>query len=119
MINLEGKELSLAATKAAYKALDDKFGQDIVALDISEISILSDYFVIASGGSPTQVKAMADACEEAVAKVGLFLRHSEGRHNSSWYLLDFGQIIVHIFYRDERSFYNLERVWGDAEVVKL
>lgn len=116
---MEGKELSFAAVKAAYKALDDKFGQDIVVLDISKISILSDYFIIASGNSPSQIKAMADACDEAVAKTGLFMAHSEGYHNSSWYLLDFGQIIVHIFYREDRSFYDLERVWSDAEVVRL
>jgi len=115
---LDDKNLSLNAAKAASKALDEKFGQDVVILDISKISIIADYFVIASGNNPAQIQAMTDACEEACAKEGLFLKHSEGRRDSAWCLLDFGSIIVHIFYRDDRGFYNLERVWGDAEVIK-
>jgi ribosome-associated protein len=114
---LDSKEKNYSAARAAHKALDDKFGQDIVTLDISKISILSDFFVIASGNNPSQIKAMADAASEAVEKLGLKLRHTEGSHSSSWFLLDFGGVIIHIFYRDERNFYGLERIWGDAEVV--
>lgn len=110
---------SLLAAKAAHKGLDDKFGKDIVILDIREISILADYFVIASASNPSQMKAMADACEQELFKLGITLNHAEGTSNSSWYLLDFNCVIVHIFSGDDRAFYNLERIWGDAPVIDV
>jgi len=116
---LEKQDLYLRAARAAANALDTKFGQDVVILDITKISVLADYFVIASGNNPSQIQAMTDACEEAIVKEGLNLKHSEGRRDSSWCLLDFGSVIVHIFLKDARNFYDIERVWADADVVKL
>ncbi len=109
----------LDAVKIAYKALDDKFGKDITILNISKLSTLSDYFIIAEGNNPNQVKAMADEVDMQLGKAGIFLKHSEGRNTANWILLDFGDIIVHVFDKESRSFYNLERIWGDAEVLNI
>ncbi len=108
---------SFDGVKAAYKALDDKKGTDINILDIREISVISDYFVIAGGNSPTQLKAMADAVEEELYKVGFRLNHSEGFQTKTWILLDFGDIVVHLFNKEDREFYNIERIWGDAKFI--
>jgi ribosome-associated protein len=104
--------------KAAYKALDDKLAEDINVLDIHEVSVLSDYFLIASGNNPNQLKAMADSVEEALYKSGFRLNHSEGFQTKTWILLDFGDIVVHLFNKEERDFYNIERIWGDAKFIQ-
>lgn len=105
--------------KAAYKGLDDKLAKDIKVLDIREISPIADYFVIASGSNSNQIKAMADSVEEALYKSGFRLNHSEGMQTGSWILLDFGDIIVHLFNDEDREFYSLERIWGDAKEVSI
>lgn len=107
---------SLEGAKLAYAALDDKLATDIRVLDISKISTLSDYFVIASGSNSNQLKAMADAVDEKLFKAGFVLKHTEGiqTHNRNWVLMDFGDIVVHLFHKDDREFYSLERIWGDA-----
>lgn len=102
----------------AAKALEDKFGEDIQILNIGKVSVLADYFIIATGKNPNQLQAMADEVEEKLYKEGLRLRHKEGRNDSGWTLLDFGEIIVHLFDQENRSFYNLERIWSDAEKVE-
>ncbi len=102
----------------AYKALDDKFGKDICIMDISEVSGFTDYFMIAEGSNPNQISAMADNVAFELKKVGIEVRSTEG-YNSGWVLLDFGDLIVHIFDSASRQFYNLERVWGDAKIIKL
>ena len=103
--------------KAAYKGLDDKLAKDIKVLEIKEISPIADYFVIASGNNSNQIKAMADSVEENLYKAGFRLNHSEGMQTGSWILLDFGDIIVHLFNDEDREFYSLERIWGDAKEV--
>jgi ribosome-associated protein len=108
----------LAAVKDVCRALDEKFGRDIVALDIGKVSVIADYFVITEGGSPYQIRALAAAAEEALAKRGVALAHTEGLQTANWALLDFGGIIVHIFDAESRRFYGLERVWHDAEQVE-
>ena len=110
-------DLDLKQLRAAYKALDDKFANDITVLDISRISVMADYFVIASGSNPNQMQAMAGEVERKLYEAGLPLHHVEGAGGTSWILMDFGSIIVHIFDRENRQFYNLERVWGDARAV--
>ena len=110
-------EKLLEAAKAARKALDDKFGLEIKLLDISEISVLSDYFLIATAGNHNQMRAMCDEIEQALYKHGIRLLHSEGTGGGGWALLDFGSIIVHIFDKESRLYYNLERIWGDAAQV--
>ena len=111
------KEKILNAVKAAYKALDDKLAVDIKVLETADITPMADYFIIAGGSNPNQLKAMADAAEEAIYKAGLKLNHSEGMQTKSWLLLDFGEIIVHLFNKEDRDFYNLERIWADARVL--
>lgn len=103
--------------KAAYKALDDKMADDIKVLEIKDISSLADYFVIASGNNPNQLRAMADEVDEQLYKAGFRLKHSEGMSAKNWILMDFGDIVVHLFHKDDRGFYNIERIWGDAKEI--
>ncbi len=110
-------EHSLNAVRHAYSALDDKMAVDVTMLDIHNISVISDYFIIATGNNPNHVKALAEEVSNELAKNGFVIKHSEGYQTSTWILLDFGCIIVHIFNKEDRSFYNLERIWGDAEPV--
>jgi len=112
-----GNDKTRVALAAAYKAMDDKFGRDIVMLDISKISIMADYFIIATAGNQIQLKAIADEVMEKLRKIGVNMRHSEGYQTSKWVLLDFGFIIAHIFLKDERELYNLEHIWNDAERI--
>lgn len=107
-----------SGVKVAYKALDDKLAMDITVLEIAPISVIADYFVIASASNSNQLKAMADNVEEQLYKAGFPLNHSEGiQFNSNWILLDFGDIVVHLFNKDDREFYSIERIWGDAKVI--
>lgn len=103
--------------KTAYKALDDKMATDIRVLDISNVSSVADYFIIANGNNPNQVRAMADSVEEELFKIGVKIDHTEGMNTKKWILLDFGNIVVHIFDKEHRQFYDLERVWGDAPEI--
>ena len=104
------------AVTALREALDTKFGQDIVVMDLRGISTIADYFVIATGSSQPQLAALADTAEETLLAHGLQLSHREGINTGNWVLLDFGSVIVHLFDKENRQFYNLERVWGDAKV---
>ena len=104
----------LQAVQDACLAIDLKFGKDIVALDIRGLTTVADYFIIATAGSLPQFQALTAAAEEAFAKHGYKLRHIEGLQSSNWVLMDFGDIFVHIFDKESRQFYNLERVWGDS-----
>jgi len=117
-IGAEERALQRQAVKAAYTAIDDKFGYDCVVLDVSEVSIMAEYFMIATANSPSQLKAITDAVEEALHKLGIRLRHSEGVQTARWILLDFGGIVVHLFCKEDREYYRLERIWGDAAEVK-
>ena len=99
--------------------MDKKFGQDIIVLDIGNISTLADYFIIATGQNNPQIQTLTDTVEETMHKCGINLRHIEGRRGAEWVLMDFGDIFVHIFNKESRNFYNLERIWGDAAVVNM
>jgi len=112
---MENKELM--AVKELREALDQKFGQEIVTMDLSLISSIADYFVIATAGSTPQMQSLADTAEEVMAKHDIPLRHIEGMRSGEWVLLDFGVIVVHLFDKENRQFYNLERVWGDANII--
>lgn len=96
--------------------LDDKKAVDIVILDISRLTAMADYFVIASGRSELQVKALYDELEEKMEDKGIIARHRDGR-SGRWMVLDYGDIIVHLFHHEERAFYSLERLWADAERI--
>lgn len=112
-------EQSKEMAKLAYKALDDKKGEDIKVIDISQISVLADYFIIANGTSDSQVKALVDSVEEELGKAGYEAKQREGYGLGSWVLLDFGNIIVHVFDRENRLFYDLERIWRDGKYVEV
>ena len=103
--------------QTAWKALDDKFGSDIIVLDIHNISTIADCFIIASGSNASQIKAMTEEAEERLGKLGLRLHHTEGMRTMNWVLMDFGSIVIHIFDKENRSFYNLERIWSDGTII--
>lgn len=105
--------------KLAYEALSAKKGEDIRILDIREVSVISDYFVISTGSNPAQIEAMKDEVDERLGKAGAVLKQIEGNRNSTWILMDYGDIIIHIFSRDDRLFYNLERIWGDGKQIDI
>lgn len=105
--------------RIAYDALSDKKGEDIKIIDITGVSVLADYFIIANGNSDSQVNALVDNVEEELHKAGYHLKQREGRANSSWILLDFGDIIVHVFDKDNRLFYDLERIWKDGKDITV
>lgn len=99
--------------------IDDKKGLDISLLDVQKISSVSDYFIIASGSSSRQVMAIADHVEDGMEKEDYFLKHKEGHRDGKWVLLDFGDIVVHVFDKEQRDFYNLEKLWCDAVITKF
>jgi len=105
--------------KEIAKVLDEKKAMDIVAIKTEEVTIVSDYFVIASGTSNTHVKALADDVEyEIKQRLDIAPEHIEGRA-TGWILLDYGTVIVHLFQHEDREYYNLERLWADASVMDL
>ena len=112
-------EQSKQMAKLAYEALSEKKGEDIRVIDISNVSVLADYFIIANGTNGSQVNALVDSVEEKLGKAGYDVKQREGYGLDSWVLLDFGRIIVHVFDKENRLFYNLERIWSDGKVVDI
>ena len=102
-----------------YKALDEKKAENIKILDISKISIMTDYFIITDGNNQPQVDALVDAAEEALLKAGIKDVKTEGGRNNGWTLIDAGNMIIHIFTKENRDFYDLERIWSDGKPVEL
>ena len=103
----------------AYKALDDKKGEDIKIIDISTVSTIADYFIIANGSNENQVRALVESVEDELAKAGFVVKQREGYGLGNWVLLDFGDIIVHVFDKENRLFYDLERIWRDGKTVNV
>lgn len=103
--------------KAAVAALEDRKAEDVKVIDIREISTVADYFILATGNNQNQIQAMRDACDEALHKAGLHTKQVEGNSNSTWILMDYGDIIIHIFSREDRLFYDLERIWRDGKII--
>lgn len=103
----------------AGKTLSAKKAQDIVIIDIQEKASFADYFVICSGTSERQIRTLVDEVEEALAKEGLFVKSVEGKQSSGWILMDFGDIIVNLFTKEMREKYNIEKIWGDCEFIKV
>ena len=103
----------------ACKAIDDKKGQDIKIIDIHNVSVMADYFVIASGTNSNQVQAIVDNVEEQLGRAGFEAKQIEGNRNSSWILMDYGDVIVHVFDEENRLFYDLERIWRDGKVLEM
>ena len=100
--------------RAAAKALDDKRAKDIVVLKVDEMTVITDYMVIATGYSVPQVKALAENVEDELAKMDLFAKRREGLGEGRWCVLDFGDVMVHIFHEQDREYYQLERLWSDG-----
>ena len=105
--------------RIAWNALNDKKGEDIKIIDITGISVLADYFIIANGTSDSQVNALVDNVEEELHKAGYSLKQREGQASGSWVLLAFGDIIVHVFDKENRLFYDLERIWKDGKITDI
>ncbi len=111
---------SLNMVKIAYDALDDKLAEDIKIIDIRSISVLADYFIIADGNNKNQVQAMVDNVQEELFKAGYEMKQIEVYREGKWILLDFCDIIiVHIFSKENRLFYDLERIWKDGKEVSI
>jgi len=105
--------------KIAVKAADDKRAEDILALNMKGISLIADYFIICHGNSDKQVQAIAKEMKEKAQENGYDVKRIEGFDEARWVLIDLGDVVAHIFHRDERSYYNLERLWGDAPLEDL
>ena len=109
------KELEMV--RHACKTLDEKKALDIKVIDIHEVSVIADYFVIASGSNLNQVQAMVDNVEEQLGRAGYEPKQVEGTRGSNWILMDYGDLIIHVFDEENRLFYDLERIWRDGKEV--
>lgn len=109
---------SLEMVKLAKTALEEKKGQNVKIIDIRQVSVMADYFIIADGSNVNQVQAMVDNVEEMLGKAGYECKQIEGYRSGGWILMDYGDIIVHAFCREERLFYDLERIWRDGKLLE-
>ena len=107
----------MLAMKAA-KILDEKGANDIIILDVGHLTSITDYFVIANGTNSSQVEAMVDEVTDALAKEKIHAERIEGIRSSGWILMDFNDVVIHIFSREDRLFYDLERIWRDGKAVE-
>ncbi|TQI65921.1 ribosome silencing factor [Clostridium sp. KNHs216] len=110
---------SLELAKETVKILDEKKAMDLKAIGIKDISVLADYFVFSTGTSSTHVKSLAEEVEFKLKQLGVSPEHVDGYRSNSWVLLDYGNVMVHIFTADAREFYNLDRLWQDAEKIDI
>ncbi|MBQ2811774.1 MAG: ribosome silencing factor [Clostridia bacterium] len=104
--------------ESIVKVLDDKKAEDVAVLDTTDLTVVSEYFVIATGNSSTHVKSLADDVEYELQQLGVEPDHIEGRA-TGWILLDYGSVLLHVFTRDNRDYYNLEHLWADAKQVDI
>ena len=109
------KEMALLLAQA----MDSKKGKDIRVLETDGVTTLADYFVLCSGSSAPQLKALADAGENAMKDHGILPHHVEGHRGGTWILQDYGDVVVHVFDKEARAFYDLDRLWADAKTVDL
>ena len=111
------KNVSKKMAKIAYRALEDKKAENIQVIDIEHVSVIADYFLIASGSNRNQVQALAENVEEQLYKAGFEKKQTEGFSTGNWILMDYGDIVIHIFDRENRLFYDLERIWRDGKLL--
>lgn len=104
--------------KLVVDALEDKKAEDIRIIDISNVSVIADYFIIANGNNRNQVQALADHVEETCGRAGYPIRQTEGYDSANWILMDYSDVIVHIFSKEDRLFYDLERIWRDGVLIE-
>lgn len=112
-------ETSNAMAKLAIEALEDKKAEEIKVIDISEVSVIADYFIIAGGTNRSQIQALADNVDEKLGRAGHPSKQVEGYDSANWILMDFGDVIVHIFDKENRLLYDLERIWRDGKQVDI
>lgn len=105
--------------KTIVKALDSKRAEDIQAIEIGDLTIVADYFIIANGTSNTHTKALAEEVEFKLGELGVNPLRTDGYNGSTWIALDYGDIVVHVFYKETRNYYNLERLWSDGKNVDI
>ncbi len=120
MVQISAEQRQLEPAQIARLAVDvasDKKATDIVLLDLQDVSSITDYFVICTGNNPRQIRAIATAIDNKMSEVGLSAFHREGAPDSGWLLLDYSDVIVHIFSPKEREYYRLERLWSNAKTV--
>jgi len=103
--------------RLAFEALEEKMGEDIQVIEIKDISIIADYFIIANGSNSSQVDALVHSVSDTLSKSGFEPKRIEGVRSASWILMDYGDVVVHVFSKEDRLFYNLERVWRDGKIV--
>lgn len=103
----------------AYQAVDDKKGEDIVVLNMEGVSLIADQFMICHANSERQVQAIAKEVADKAGEAGYHVKRMEGYDTARWVLVDLGDVIVHVFHKDERGYYNLEKLWGDAPMLKM
>ena len=105
--------------KLIHKAMDDKKAEDIKILDISDVSTIADYFIICSGTNSSQLEAIIDNITDTLGRAGYESKRTEGGRNSGWVLIDYGDVVVHIFSKEDRLFYDLERIWRDGKSIDI
>lgn len=110
---------ALEMLKIAYEALDSKKGEEIKILDIRDLTVLADYFIIAHGNNKNHVQSLIDEVERKLGEVGYTPKQVEGYQSGSWILLDYNNIILHIFDKEDRLFYDLERIWSDGKEINI
>ena len=110
---MTGKEI----IKNILDALEDKKAENIQIIDISEVSSIADYFIITNGNNKSQVQAMADNVAEKLGREGIYAKQTEGYSSANWILLDYTDIVIHIFDKESRGFYDLERIWRDGKII--
>lgn len=113
VIMLSSKQM----VKLAFEALEEKKGEDIQVIEIKDISIIADYFIIANGTNASQVDALVNSVSDQLGKNGVEPKRIEGVRSASWILMDYGDVVVHVFSKEDRLFYNLERIWRDGKTV--
>ncbi len=114
-MDIDAKELALIIGRAA----DEKKAEDILIMDMRDVTVITDYFLICTGRSGIQVQAIVDNIEEKVEEAGIRVNHKEGFREAKWVLLDYGSVIVHVFQDEDRAFFDLERLWADAPTFTL
>lgn len=114
---MENKSLEMA--KLAIEALEDKKAEDIKVIDISEVSVIADYFIIAGGSNRSQIQALCDNVDEKLGRAGCPSKQIEGYDTANWILMDCGDVIVHIFDKENRLLYDLERIWRDGKAIDV
>ena len=115
LMNEQSKEMA----RLAVDALEDKKAVNIQVIDISSVSILGDYFIIANGTNRNQIQALSDNVEETLGRAGFNPKQIEGYNTANWVLLDYRDVIIHIFDPDSRSYYDLERIWRDGKLIDI